>query len=68
MASGFGIDHQRIPNHLISEMPAEIHRCTQIDCASLQQPAQLFFDFSEAKETDPRPGSKFNQDVDVTRN
>jgi len=65
--SGLGIDDQGIPNHFVSEMPAEVHRRSKIDSASPEQMAHLFCYFGEPEETNACPRSEFNQDVDVTR-
>src|ERR1017187_9874060 len=65
MASGLGINDERVPHDLVAKIPAEIHGRTQIDLTSAEQRAQRLFDVGKPEEANPLLGAKVDEDINV---
>jgi hypothetical protein len=64
--SGLGIQDIRVPNYIITEVAAQIHRRPQVNLSAAEQAAQFLFHVGQTKETDTLLGLEFDKDVDVT--
>jgi hypothetical protein len=65
MASKLAIGDRSGSDNFVPEMPAKLHRGSQVDFASAEQSAELLLHVAKTEESHALPWPELNQDVDV---